>query len=520
MVRKCREKDRELLISYLKQEAVYNTFMLADISDFGFDEKFQTVYMDEEEGIIRGVYLCFYKNLILYSRENEVNSSFLEKLFSEFVPDLVMGKTENVECVQKILKEYTGESKILYLLDEPEKLVKEEVKIQKAQQEDADEIFDFLQSMPEMRQLYTSKEMIEDRIRKNCGTHYIVKEGGHLVAHANSAAECDFTVMIGGVATAESHRGQKLASQLVSRLSRDILEKGKQPCLFGSRGEEHNLYVRIGFRKAGLWGTLVKPVTKQEKTTKSERDKEQEAASENDEREKKSRKLPSYIPIYNRLYDDIVQGVYEKGSLLPSENVLSEKYHVSRNTLRQALTILNQDGYIYKKQGKGTYVSYDSEKKKKDKIYNYLTEDALDEIVRITMDYNFGPPTRIAKKKLELKDGEEVLASNNVYESEQGPVGQSFLQIPMHLLKKYGVSRDSEKELLTLMNETVYQLAAQVEMSIQIMEADEQVVPYLKVEPGIALLHFEQLLFDKNHVPVARIKYYFCQGKYQIQCSW
>ena len=518
MVRKCREKDRETLISYLKQEAVYNTFMLADISDFGFDEEFQTVYMDEEEGRMKGVYLCFYKNLILYSRENEVNSSFLEKLFSEFVPDLVMGKTENVACVQKILKDYIEESKILYLLEEPEKLVKEKVNIQKAQPEDADAIFDFLQSIPEMRQLYTSKEMIENRIQKKCGTHYIVKEGEKLIAHANSAAECDYTVMIGGVATAPSHRGQKFASQLVSRLCRDILEKGKQPCLFGSRGEEHNLYVRIGFRKVGFWGTLVKPETTQCKVTVQK--KIQETMLEKDDSEKKSRKLPSYIPIYNRLYDDIVQGVYEKGSLLPSENVLSEKYHVSRNTLRQALTILNQDGYIYKKQGKGTYVSYDSEKKQKDKIYNFLTEDALDEIVRITMDYNFGPPTRIAKKKLELKDGEEVLASNNVYESEQGPVGQSFLQIPMYILEEHGVSRDSEKELLTLMNEKVYQLAAQVEMSIQIMEADEQVVPYLKVEPGTALLHFEQLLFDKNHVPIARIKYYFCQGKYQIQCSW
>lgn len=508
MVRICGEKDREILIRYLKQEAVYNTFMLADISDFGFDEEFQTVYMDEEEGKIKGVYLCFYKNLILYSKENEVNLPFLENLFSGFVPDVVMGKTENIDCVREVLKDYTGESKVLYLLEETGKLVDGAAEILEAQPEDADDIFDFLQNIPEMRQLYTSKEMIVDRIQKNCGTHYIIKEGGQLVAHANSAAESDFTVMIGGVATAQSRREQKLASQLVSRLCCDILEKGKQPCLFCSREENHNLYVRIGFKKAGLWGTLVKA------------EKIPENILEIETHEKKTHRLPSYIPIYNRLYEDIVKGVYQKGSILPSENVLSEKYHVSRNTLRQALTILYQDGYIYKKQGKGTYVSYDSEKKQKDRIYNFLTEDALEEIVRITIDHNFGPPTQIARKKLELKDEEEVLASNNVYESEQGPIGQSFLQIPLRVLSDHRVDTESKAELLTFMNDTIYHLAAGVEMTIQMMEADEQVVPYLKVQPGTVLLHFEQLLFDKNHLPIARIKYYFCQGKYQIQCRW
>ena len=59
MVRECTEKDKEWLLAYLKEEAVYNTFLLADIEDFGFEESFQTVYIDEEQGEIKGVYLFF-----------------------------------------------------------------------------------------------------------------------------------------------------------------------------------------------------------------------------------------------------------------------------------------------------------------------------------------------------------------------------------------------------------------------------------------------------------------------------
>ena len=69
--------------------------------------------------------------------------------------------------------------------------------------------------------------------------------------------------------------------------------------------------------------------------------------------------VPSYVPIYDRLYSDIMNGVYENGSKLPGEAALAEKYDVSRNTVRQALTVLVEDGLVEKIQGKGTFVTYD-----------------------------------------------------------------------------------------------------------------------------------------------------------------
>lgn len=517
MVRKCQEHDREALIKYLGREAVYNTFLLADIAEFGFDKDFQTVYIDEVQGEIRGVYLRFYQNLLLYTNDKKINEPFLNKLLSGFTPQVIMGRMEEIQAVSEMLDGYTMNVKELYLLHSGAQLTDQKddtlnsFRMQKAVQEDAEAVFEFLQSMPELKQLYTSRQMIEDRICKNSGVHYLIKENDKIIAHANSTAQSDYTVMIGGVATAPEYRGRSLAGQIVSRLSREILDSGRFPCLFTDRGTERNLYCRLGFTSVGKWAVLTRTVQQIPEKKKIE---------EMGEFRTHRRRMPSYIPIYNRLYEDIVQGVYEKGSLLPSENILSEKYGVSRNTLRQALTILNQDGYIYKKQGKGTYVLYDSRKKMRDKIYNFLVEDALEEIKDITLDYNFGLPTRIARKKLELGNGDEVLASNNVYWGEQGPIGQSFLQIPVKILRENGISPESEEKLKEFMNHSLYRLAVENEIMIQLMEADDQVVPYLNVEPGTMLLHFEQILFDNNHRPIARIKYYFCSGKYQILCKW
>lgn len=68
-------------------------------------------------------------------------------------------------------------------------------------------------------------------------------------------------------------------------------------------------------------------------------------------------KVPVYVGVYNALYSDIMNGVYLENEILPGETALAEHYGVSRNTLRQALAILSEDGLIIRSQGKGTLVA-------------------------------------------------------------------------------------------------------------------------------------------------------------------
>lgn len=504
MVIRCGEEMREKLLRYLEEETVYNTFLLADICNFGFDKEFQTVYAEVEAGDILGVYLTFYQNLIIYSKKDLINVEFLSELFTCWAPSVVMGKFSNVKAVEELLPDFQMEEKQLYLLKDDSGLMEENEHDIQAVPGDEDDIYKFLMEFPQLRTLYASREMIGDRLKNQDGIHYYREEKGRIIAHVNSAAKSNKTMMIGGVAVDPEYRGQKLASALVSRICRRILKEGKQPCLFSDRNEEHNLYTRLGFGKIGIWGTLLK--------------KDEKLESDIVMIEKAEQKLPSYIPVYNRMYQDLIDGVYEKDSLLPSETVLAAAYKVSRNTLRQALTILCQDGYIYKRQGKGTYVSYDCHRRKISNIYNFLVDCAKEPIHHVTIDYNVGVPTLIAKEKLRLGLGEEILASNNVYWSEEAPVGQAFLQVPVSLLKNLGISLDSEEALKQFMKAHLYQQAVTGEMTIQVAQADEQVVSYMKIAEGTVLLHIEQILYGREGLPAARVKYYFLPEKYQVDC--
>jgi GntR family transcriptional regulator, trehalose operon transcriptional repressor len=63
-----------------------------------------------------------------------------------------------------------------------------------------------------------------------------------------------------------------------------------------------------------------------------------------------------FIKIKEELGELIRSGQMEAGSLLPSENDLAEKYSASRETIRKALNLLAEEGYIHKVQGKGSIV--------------------------------------------------------------------------------------------------------------------------------------------------------------------
>ncbi len=68
-------------------------------------------------------------------------------------------------------------------------------------------------------------------------------------------------------------------------------------------------------------------------------------------------KTPLYRRIQADLKEKITSGVFEEGTLLPSENDLCDAYQTTRMTIRQALNELVKEGYITRHHGKGTTVS-------------------------------------------------------------------------------------------------------------------------------------------------------------------
>lgn len=63
-----------------------------------------------------------------------------------------------------------------------------------------------------------------------------------------------------------------------------------------------------------------------------------------------------YEPLAEELISKIVSGKYKPGQKIVSENSLAQKYNMSRETVRLALNIVEQEGYIERRKGSGTFV--------------------------------------------------------------------------------------------------------------------------------------------------------------------
>ena len=72
------------------------------------------------------------------------------------------------------------------------------------------------------------------------------------------------------------------------------------------------------------------------------------------------RKTAKYRFLVETIKEKIKNGAYAPGERMESENRLSEEFGYSRQTVRQALSVLEREGLIERRLGNGTYISTES----------------------------------------------------------------------------------------------------------------------------------------------------------------
>ncbi|TRM11345.1 trehalose operon repressor [Lentibacillus cibarius] len=116
--------------------------------------------------------------------------------------------------------------------------------------------------------------------------------------------------------------------------------------------------------------------------------------------------MQKYLTIYYDLVNKIETKQWAESSMLPSEHELTEMYETSRETIRKALNLLAQEGYIQKVRGKGSVV-IDVDKfdfpvsgiasfKEMERKLNLSTKTIVNELTLVEADHEL-------KSKLQVK---------------------------------------------------------------------------------------------------------------------
>lgn len=137
--------------------------------------------------------------------------------------------------------------------------------------------------------------------------------------------------------------------------------------------------------------------------------------------------LSSDIPLYAQLVGiikrSISSGALAIGDLLPSEAEFCRALNVSRNTVRQAIGELEDEGLVVRKRGKGTFVA-DPNTNRRGVRYSFTTEvSSLGKTPSSTLvDFGVIVPTRAICEKMELREGTSVYCFTRVRNVDGEPL--------------------------------------------------------------------------------------------------
>src|SRR5699024_3223664 len=111
-----------------------------------------------------------------------------------------------------------------------------------------------------------------------------------------------------------------------------------------------------------------------------------------------------YEQLADKLREDIFQGIYQKGEMIPSENKLQKETKFSRYTVRQAIAVLADEGLLVTERGSGTYVA---------QALNEKGQKTVGVIMTYLSDYIFPSIIRGIEKELSKKGYSILLGTTN-----------------------------------------------------------------------------------------------------------
>lgn len=141
------------------------------------------------------------------------------------------------------------------------------------------------------------------------------------------------------------------------------------------------------------------------------------------------------IPLYQQLKEEIKHAIKTEelhyGEKIPSETEISEQYNVSRITVRRAVEELSREGFLSKKQGKGTFVQEHKIQRKIEHLLSFSEACEANgmkptsmvtkkEIVYLSaedaeaMGEDPGSPA-IFIQRIRLADGSPIMCENNLF---------------------------------------------------------------------------------------------------------
>lgn len=235
----------------------------------------------------------------------------------------------------------------------------------------------------------------------------------------------------------------------------------------------------------------------------------------NDINIRKKVKEPKYVTIYNILFKMITQGEFAKNDRLPSEPDLARDLGVSRSTLRQALTLLQDDGLIKIIRGKGNFITNDDydinaipNNKIQSSVYNFLNNS--DKIDDVEMEFHLEPCTDYFHRVLGAKPA-AVVVIDRWYKIDKKVVAYAFSIIPIDNISKFDIDLNNHEQLLNFVEKDIYNSCKNLTLDVKFSTSGNYAAKkppfsskehFFLIEEKVSINNNSTVEFSKFYLPV------------------
>ena len=210
-----------------------------------------------------------------------------------------------------------------------------------------------------------------------------------------------------------------------------------------------------------------------------------------------------YVQVYTIFLEKIESGAWPDGTQIPSEDELCRIYDVSKVTVREAIHELVREGYLRRRQGRGTFVTFG------------IPHAGVLMKARLSEDDLFGEEVTVSREVIERgirKSPEEVsrvlmtdediyyMLSRKVLDDE--PFAEEIF-IPVVLFSGIESDRLSDTSLYDLIEEKGIKKIFRILQTAEIGEMQEGVARVIKGKEGGAALVLSRVMISSDGSPIA-----------------
>jgi GntR family transcriptional regulator len=229
--------------------------------------------------------------------------------------------------------------------------------------------------------------------------------------------------------------------------------------------------------------------------------------------ESKTDPTPVYFRLQKLLQEEIENGRWAPGQIIPPERTIAEKHRLSVGTVKKAILNLVSEGYLYRIQGKGTFVAGMALQPESLRYYRYL-EDFNDVEVELQiklLNLKVTKGIEAINGLLKLRATQSLFEIHRLFYHGPKPVVYSISYIPQKMFEDLAAlpKHKFENIPLYIALEEIYGLPTMNNRElISAVAADSVTAKKLKIQKGSPVLLIEMLSYTYKQTPYEYRKSY------------